>query len=74
MRSLMVLILAATSAWSDLPNQTVADRNQRSAIEQMAVPCLQPRPPSRYVVTWWIENKLTGEKRQAGRQEIIRSC
>lgn len=76
MKILLALALAA------LPSLVLAkassapepERAARPHLPQVSVPCLQPKQELRYVVTWWIENTRTGERRDVSAQEVRRRC
>lgn len=74
MRTLFWLLLCATTAFADLPPRQDEERERPPVIDQVAAPCLTPAEPNAYVVTWWIEDKLTGEKRAVDSQVVRRRC
>lgn len=74
MRTWALIFLTATSAYADLPPRQSRHESQPPALEQVAAPCLLPDREKRYVVTWWIDDKATGEKRAVGSQEVRQRC
>lgn len=74
MRSLIILLLSASASRAELPPRDEAEEPRPSVLEQVAAPCLLPAEERRYVVTWWIEEKSTGERRDAGSQEVRLRC
>lgn len=74
MRAWALMLLTATSAQADLPPHQPRYEPRPPALEQVAAPCLRPDREKRYVVTWWIEDKATGEKRAVGSQEVRQRC
>lgn len=74
MRSLCLLLLTTTPALADLP-PTQSEHHERTApLEQVAKPCLRPQEPPSYLVTWWIENTETGERRSIGSRDVRLRC
>lgn len=74
MRSFLLFLLSAMPALADLPLEHKEDRESRPALEQFAAPCLMPKVERSYVVTWWIEDAHTGERRDPGAQEVRLRC
>ena len=65
-----------------LPSLAIAELSQDvdeqrlppQALSSVSVPCLRDGNDRRVVVTWWIEDKETGERRAPGSQEVRRRC
>lgn len=74
MRKLLITILWPSIALADLDPNVDADRRQAAPLAVVRVPCLREADERRYVVTWWIEDKKTGERRDPGSQEVRRRC
>ena len=74
MRSCMLFLLSVTPALADLPIDEKEERERRPALEQFVSPCFMPKVLRPYVVTWWIEDKHTGERRDLGAQEVRPRC
>lgn len=74
MRALLLTILWPSIALADLDPRLDADRQQAAPLTIVEMPCLREAGERRYVVTWWIEDKKTGERRDPGSQEVRRRC
>lgn len=74
MRSFMLFLLSVTPAVADLPIDQMEDQERRPSLEQVATPCLMPKAERPYIVTWWIEDKRTGDRRSPGAQEVRLRC
>lgn len=74
MRALLLALLLPTAAFAELSSDQDADRRNAPAFATVEVPCLRAQDERRYIVAWWIENKATGERRDAGTQEVRRRC
>jgi hypothetical protein len=72
MRSIVALLSFALV--SAAPPPDALDEVQIPGLSQFRVPCLQPREVERHVVSWWIEDKRTGERRAVGSQEVRLRC
>lgn len=77
MRALLTALLCclvSTTARAELPPRIQEPREDRQALASVPVPCLHDERERRVVVTWWIENKLTGERRAVGSREVRLRC
>lgn len=74
MRALLLTILCPAIALADLDPRLNADKRQAAPLAIVDVPCLREADERRYVVTWWIEDKATSERRDPGSQEVRRRC
>lgn len=74
MRALLLTILWPSIALADLDPYVKTDRPQAAPLAVVQVPCLREADERRYVVTWWIEDKTTGERRDPGSQQVRRRC
>lgn len=77
MRALMLAVLAclcSSVAQAELSSRVDEPRRDRQALASVPVPCLRDERDRRVVVTWWIENKATGERRNVGSREIRQRC
>lgn len=72
-----VLVLAclfSSVAEAELSSRVDEPPHQGKALASVPVPCLRDGRDRRVVVTWWIENKVTGERRSVGSREIRQRC
>ncbi|RKE84608.1 hypothetical protein DFO46_1378 [Rhizobium sp. AG855] len=74
MRSAILLLLMASTSLAALPQTHEDEAQHQPALATGTPPCLEPKRVWRYVVTWVIENKRTGERRGAGSQEVRIRC
>lgn len=73
-RFVFACFAAPSIALAGLPSDPTEPPHERLALEKISVPCLRKEGERRYVVTWWIEDKLTGERRAVGSQEVRLRC
>lgn len=66
--------LFSTGAEAELSSRVDEPRRDRQALASVPVPCLRDERDRRVVVTWWIENKVTGERRSVGSREVRQRC
>lgn len=74
MRSFFWFLVSAIPAFAELPPAQDEERERPAEFDQVAAPCLTPSDPDAYVVTWWIEDKATGEKRAVDSQVVRLRC
>lgn len=74
MRAFMLFLFSVIPALADLPLEHKDERERRPALERFAAPCLMPEVERSYIVTWWIEDAQTGERRDPGAQEVRLRC
>ncbi|MBA4797003.1 MAG: hypothetical protein H2043_06345 [Rhizobiales bacterium] len=74
MRTLMFLAVMSSIAHAELSPRIEGPRQHRQALALVPVPCLRDARDRRVVVTWWIENKATGERRSVGSREVRQRC
>jgi hypothetical protein len=74
MRSLAIILLMTSHAHAGLPPREETVVMRAPLLEELPAPCLRPTEEMSYVVTWWIENKETGERRDVSSQEVRLTC
>lgn len=74
MRIILALLLLPSVALAELPRKVPEEEDRRPTLASISAPCLEHRRDRRYVVTWWIENKATGERRAVGAQDVRLRC
>lgn len=74
MRTLLLLAAMSSIAHAKLPPRIEEPRQVRHALASVPVPCLSDERDRRVVVTWWIEDKVTGERRSVGSREVRQRC
>lgn len=70
----MFLAAMSSMAHAELSSRVDEPRHLRLALAAVPVPCLRDERERRVVVTWWIENKVTGERRSVGSREVRQRC
>lgn len=74
MRTLALIAVMSSIAHAELPPHIEELRQGRHALALVRVPCLRDDRDRRVVVTWWIENNATGERRNVGSREARQRC
>lgn len=70
----MFVLLFPSIALAELPSKMPDEEPTRPGLMVIAAPCLQPKQERQYVVSWWIENPKTGERRAVGSQDVRLRC
>lgn len=66
--------LFSSVAQAELPSRVDEPRERGQALASVPVPCLRDERDRRLLVTWWVENKTTGERRSVGSREVRQRC
>lgn len=72
--ALVMACLCSSLAQAELSFRMDEPRGDRQALASVPVPCLRDERDRRVVVTWWIENKTTGERRASGSSKVRVKC